>query len=254
MSNTGGYYDAHSKFTLNEKCSFPQIQPPPGIELETENNEDGTKTIVSFVVTVKKADTEEQAWSIAASQAKRLVDLLAVLSGKHLGYTLSGRDIRITGGMKKMYAIFTHKYNINSQPVDLSQGKFPKLIEALEPQGRDVRLLETLNHANNGLEAAENSLYEVMIKEFYLAMADKVEARKYGPLRDALSHHTQLKPKTIKKLKDNFGKGYFDLPNGKFDHSSAKNIEHLQIQATELMNIAIGYIRKELQKHKSSTP
>ena len=69
-----------------------------------------------------------------------------------------------------------------------------------------------------------------MIKEFYLAMEDKEEAKKYEPLRHTLSHYGQIRPSTIKKLEENFEKEYFELPDCIFEHSP-KNIEHLQIQA-----------------------
>jgi hypothetical protein len=249
MSNTDDGYVADLYFTLSEECSV-QIEPPPGIRFETKdtNNNDGTKSITGFVVTVK-ASTQDEALNKAKTEAKRLVDILAVLSGGYLGYTLRGHNMRNPDGRNTVSKTFVSSYNINSSElVDLSQGNFPKLIKTLEPQSRDLRLVERLNHANNGLEAAKNNLYEVMIKEFYLAMAEKAEARKYEPLRDVLSHHEQIKPDTMKKLEDKFGKGYFDLPYCKFDHSSTKNIEHLQIQAKDLMEIAMNYIRKELKK------
>ncbi len=97
-----------------------------------------------------------------------------------------------------------------------------------------------------------------MIKEFYLAIKDSEDnssARKYEPLRNAMSHRGKLFNSTIQKLKENFGDDYFDLPCGIFDHSSPRNIEHLRIQANELRNIAMDYIRKELAKQKKlSTP
>jgi hypothetical protein len=178
------------------------------------------------------------------------VDVLAVLSGGHLGYTLTGHNMRSPDGRGEVYKTFIGKYNINSSElVDLSQGNFPNLIKTLEPQDKDRRLVERLHHANNELESAKNNLYEVMIKEFYLAMEDKEEAKKYEPLRHTLSHYGQIRPSTIKKLEENF-----ELPYCIFDHSSPKNIEHLQIQAKKLMDIVMDYIRKELQKQKSSTP
>jgi hypothetical protein len=255
MSDTGGdYYVADFNFTLSEERSFIQIQPPPGIKLETKDNNDGTKSVTGFVVTVK-ASTEDEALNRAKTEAKRLVDVLAVLSGGHLGYTLTGHNMRSPDGRGKVYKTFIGKYNINSSElVDLSQGNFPNLIKTLEPQDKDRRLVERLHHANNELESAKNNLYEVMIKEFYLAMEDKEEAKKYEPLRHTLSHYGQIRPSTIKKLEENFEKEYFELPYCIFDHSSPKNIEHLQIQAKELMDIAMDYIRKALQKQKSSTP
>jgi hypothetical protein len=46
MSDTGGdYYVADFNFTLSEERSFIQIQPPPGIKLETKDNNDGTKSV-----------------------------------------------------------------------------------------------------------------------------------------------------------------------------------------------------------------
>lgn len=93
-----------------------------------------------------------------------------------------------------------------------------------------------------------------MIKEFYLAMEDEEEeVKKYEPLRHVLSHQGQIKPNTIRKLEENFEKGYFELPYCIFDHSSPKNIDHLRTQAIELRRIAMDYIRKELKKQKLSS-
>ncbi len=135
---------------------------------------------------------------------------------------------------------------ISAEPLDLSKGNVAKLITTLKPKGKDRRLADRISNANNGLEAYRNELYEVMIKEFYLAIADKAKARKYKPLRNVLSHHEGLKPWTRKKLEQNFGKGYFELPYGKFDHSSPKNKEDLKKEAMQIMKIALEYIRREL--------
>ena len=39
---------------------------------------------------IKQANTEEESLEIAKIRTKRLVDVLAVFSGKHLGYFLTG--------------------------------------------------------------------------------------------------------------------------------------------------------------------
>lgn len=78
------------------------------------------------------------------------MDVLAVLSGGHLGYTLRGHNMHSPDGRGKVYETFIGKYNINSSElVDLSQGNFPNLLKTLEPQDKDRRLVERLHHANN---------------------------------------------------------------------------------------------------------
>jgi hypothetical protein len=150
MSDTNGYYPGDFNFKLSEECSFLEIQPPPGIKLETKvSDKDGSKIVYAFVVTVKSS-TEEEALYTANSEAKRLVDVLAVLSGGHLGYTLRGHNMHSPDGRGKVYETFIGKYNINSSElVDLSQGNFPNLLKTLEPQDKDRRLVERLHHANN---------------------------------------------------------------------------------------------------------
>jgi hypothetical protein len=144
--------------------------------------------------------------------------------------------------------LFIGNYDIDPpEPADLSQGKIVQLIKTLEPKDRNGRMVERLNHANNALEAEKAGLHEVMIKEYYLAIADRQEARKYEPLRDVLSHHEQLLQDTIDDLENNFGKGYFVLTNKKFDHYHPTNIEHLKTEAYALRNIALPYIDKELK-------
>lgn len=255
MSNTGGYYEGEFHFTLSRECNFIQIQPPSGIKLKIKDNDVGTKSVYGFVVVPVKGITEDEVENIANTKAKKFVDQLALLSGGDLSYYPDGDSIRPPVGRTKVSRTFIAKYNIDSpETIDLSQGNFANLIETVKLKGDDRRLAHRLNHFNNGLEAAKNGRSEVMIKEFYLAIEDKWKARKYKFLRHALSHSGRLDSRTRKKLENNFGKGYFDMPNGILDHSSPKNIDHLRIQANELRNIDMDYLRKELKKQKLSTP
>jgi hypothetical protein len=254
MSVTGGYYEGDFHFTLSTQPRFIQIKPPPGIKLDIRDNDVGTKSVYGFTATAK-ASTEDEIENIANTMAKKFVDSLAYHSGGDLSYHCDGSSIRPPVGMTKVSKEFIVKYDIDSpETIDLSQGNFANLIKTAMLKGDHRRLADRLSHINNGLEAAKGGRSEVMIKEFYLAIEDKWKARKHQPLRHALSHSGRLKPWTRKKLEKNFGKGYFELPNGIFDHSSPKNIKHLQIQANELRNIAMDYIRKELEKQKLSTP
>jgi hypothetical protein len=254
MAVTGGYYEGDFHFTLSRQPRFIQIKPPPGIKLDIRDNDVGTKSVYGFTATAK-ASTEDEVENIANTMAKKFVDSLAYHSGGEISYHCNGSSIHPPVGLTKVSKTLIVKYNIDSpETIDLSQGNFANLINTLKLKGDDRRLADRLSHINNGLEAAKTGRSEVMIKEFYLAIEDKWKARKYTPLRHAMNHIGRLKRGTRKKLKDNFGKGYFDMPDGIFDHSSPKNIEHLRIQANELRNIAMDYIRKELQKQKTSTP
>jgi hypothetical protein len=252
-NTTAHTYDWDFNFRLTDECRFIDIKAPLGIELKVYPNDKGTKSLREFTVKVK-AFTEEEALKKARIQAKTLTDILAVKSAKHLGQYITGfsrlSDPSRSGqeGRGKVVKELVIKYNIDPpEPLDLSQGRVVQLIKTLEPHGRDQRLVERLNHANNALEAEKAELHEVMIKEYYLAVADKIQARKYEPLRDVLSHHEQLKPDTIKKLENNFGQGYFVLTrNQRFDHSSPTNIERLRKEAYELRSIALSYINQEL--------
>jgi len=240
---------------LSDECRFIDIKGPPGIDLKINHEKDGMKSVREFIVKLQSF-TEEEALEEARIQAKTLVDILAVLSAKHLGYNLAGYRIydpnrinKIGSSGGKVGASVIIKYdNESPEPVDLSQGKIVQLIKTFKPVGKIRSLVDRLSHANDGLEAARNKLYEVMIRDFYLAIADKPEATKYEPLRNVLSHHEQIKLDTLKKLKDNFGEDYFDLPDDKFDHRSSKNIKNLEIEANKLMKLAMEDIHRELQK------
>jgi hypothetical protein len=78
-----------------------------------------------------------------------------------------------------------------------------------------------------------------MIIEFYKVIeVDRnilsMECKKYKRLPHALSHPGEIMPKTRQGLKDGFGDGYFELTNrGEFDYDSAKNKEHLRIEANK---------------------
>ena len=74
----------------------------------------------------------------AKTEAKRLVDLLAVLSGGHLGFTLRGHNIRSPDGRNTVSKILRSRYNINSSEiVNLSQGNYPRLINTLSLKGKE---------------------------------------------------------------------------------------------------------------------
>lgn len=148
MSNTEElYYIADLHFALTKECSVLQFEPPPDMKFETKENNDGTKSITGFVV-MEKAFTEEEALEKAKNEAKKLVDILAVLSGGHLGYFLTGHNMRSPDGRRKVLKTFIGKYDINSSDlVDLSQGNFPNLIKTVDPQDKDRRLVERLHYA-----------------------------------------------------------------------------------------------------------
>jgi hypothetical protein len=96
MTSNADSYDWDLHFTLSEECRLIDIKAPPKIELKTYPNDKGTNSVREFTVKVK-AFTEEGALKTARIQAKRLTDILAVKSAKHLGYNLSGfNSIRIS--------------------------------------------------------------------------------------------------------------------------------------------------------------
>jgi hypothetical protein len=256
LSATGGDYEGDFHFTLSRECRFIQIQPPPDIKLDIRDNDVGTKSVYGFTITTK-APTEDEVENLAYTGAKRFVDILAWYSGGDLSYTFTGSNIRPpVGKTKKVTKEFIAKYGIDSpEIIDLSQGNFPNLIKTPNLTVDDQHLADRLSHINYGLYGARNRVSEIMIKEFYLAIEGIVEANKYRPLRNALSHRGKLYDDTIKELKDNFkDEEAFDLPNGIFDHSSPKNIRNLETQANQLRNITMNYIRKELQKQKLPSP
>jgi len=84
MATADSNYEGVFHFRLSEECNFMGIIGLSGIELEAKDKEGETKSVASFKVRVKETDTEEKALEIAKSQAKRLVDILAVSAGKHL--------------------------------------------------------------------------------------------------------------------------------------------------------------------------
>jgi hypothetical protein len=64
----GNNYEGEFHFKLSEECNAIDIKEPPNIKLEMKDKEGGTKSIVSFKVTVKNASTEEEALEIARSK------------------------------------------------------------------------------------------------------------------------------------------------------------------------------------------
>ena len=88
MATAGRNYEGVFHFRLSEECNFIDIKELSGIELEIKDKEGEIRSVVSFKVRLKEADTEEEGLEIAKSQAKRLVDVLAISAGKHLGISL----------------------------------------------------------------------------------------------------------------------------------------------------------------------
>jgi hypothetical protein len=242
-----GEYEGTFHFTLNGRCNFQEVHGLPDIQLETKDNQDGTKSVQGFIIRVKSS-SEEGALNTAKSQAKRLVDILAVSCGGHLGYTLSGQQISTPDGRNTLRKRFRVRYDIISwKPVDLSKGNITKAIKTREPKGRDLTFVQSLGYANEGLGAYSNELYQVMIKQFHLALGDRPEARKYDSIRDAVSHHQELESRGTKQRVENDFPGKFVwTTNDTLDYSSDKTKQSLREIALEIMNIALQHIRKSL--------
>jgi hypothetical protein len=161
MSNTdgGGSYLWDFDFNLIEECSFHQIEGPPCIKLEKKKNNDheGTESVYAFTVRVKSS-TEEEAKEITDKQAKRLVDLLAALYGKYLGYILTGHVvINPVDGSRTVRSSATIKYHPLPpvESADLSQGNFPTLIRTVRKNNKVLHLAYKLDYANKGLVAIQ---------------------------------------------------------------------------------------------------
>ena len=85
-----------------------------------------------------------------------------------------------------------------------------------------------------------------MIKQFYLALGDRQDARKYDCLRDVLSHH-QLSYETKQCVGDHF-LGRFDWTSyNTLDYSSEKTKQSLREIAWDIMKESLGHIRDQLQ-------
>jgi hypothetical protein len=253
----GSNYEGGFHFKLSEECNAIGIKEPPNIKLEMKDKEDGTKSVVSFKVKIKNAITEEEALEIARIRAKRLVDVLAVYSGRHLGYFLTGGQTTqkatattttaASDRSGKIIKTGIGRYDKDSgKPLDLCKGNIVQAINTRNPPNRDLTFLQSLSYANEGLGAHANVLYQVMIKQFYLALGDRQDARKYDCLRDVLSHH-QLSYKTKQCVEDHF-LGRFDWTSyNTLDYSSEKTKESLRKIAWDIMEEALGHIRDQLQ-------
>lgn len=107
--------------------------------------------------------------------------------------------------------------------------------------------MQSLGYANEGLGAHTNNLYQVMIKQFYLALGNRPEARKYDHLRDVLSHYEELAMEGTRQCVENDFPGKFEwTSNNTLDYSSDKTIQSLRDVAMEIMHTALEHIRKEL--------
>ena len=72
---------------------------------------------------------------------------------------------------------------ISSKPVDLKKPRIIQAIKTDDPKQKVLTFVQSLGYANEGLGARTNELYQVMIKQFHLALGDRSEARKYDSLR-----------------------------------------------------------------------
>jgi hypothetical protein len=229
-------YEGVFHFRLSEECNFIDIKELSGIELEIKDKEAEIKSVVSFKVRLKEADTEEEALEIAKSQAKRLVDILAISAVKHLGYFLTGsQTTHKPAGKSTVSATLLSKFDQDSgKPLDLRKTRIAKAIKTHEPKDRDLTFVQSLGYANESLGAHTNNLYQVMIKQFYLALGDRPEARKYNHLRDALSHHEELATRGTRQCVENDFPGKFEwTTNNTLDYSSDKTIQSLREVAME---------------------
>jgi len=230
-------------FSLNEECQFTDVKGLRDIQLKFKDVGPNSKLVTGFHINVE-GYTQNEALSTANEHAKRLTDLLALECGKHLRYQLSGyTKINPHGKQTVGKTVTMDAILIVGKPIDLSKGILASLIK------NNSDLTQRLHHANQGLEAAKNKLYEIMIKEFYLVI-DGVfpqNSTKFMSLRDVLSHHGQLRQETIQRLNQDFGTGYFEFTskNG-FDHNSPNNIAKLKVESRALMEIAMRYLLNKI--------
>jgi hypothetical protein len=259
MSNTTSYlWDFY--FNLNHECTFEDIREPSDIKLKMKVHDDGrTKTVSGFEVQVNSA-TEQNAKDIAEKQAKKLVDILGVLSETPLGYTLAGFRMHSPNSSQsgtRIRKIGIGKYQKFGfgKPADLSKGNLRRLIERPTLMGNDQHLVDALGSANAGLKAYEHEMYEVMVRDFYLVIEKEVNngklnlGAKYKYLRDALSHSGRLRK--IQKMdwwtQITFHKIILiSHPTMNLTTASPKNRQHVRDKAIKLKDITINYLKGQV--------
>ena len=101
-------------------------------------------------------------------------------------------------------------------------------------------------HASDAMKAFETGNMSAVITELYQIIDSKniIGLKiKYEPLRDALSHGTPIKKRTIERLNNYFGRGYFVLDSkGAFEHTSTDNRQKLYEHAVYLLEQTLPYI------------
>lgn len=156
--------------------------------------------------------------------------------------------MRPDGRGKLLEKSYEFSYDINSGPVDLGKNSITQAIRTRKPEGRELTLEQSRGYVNEGLGAYTNRLWQVMIKQFHLALGDKQEARKYDHIRNALSHNQELSSSKRTKTKECVDKdfpGCFDWTSrNTLDYSSDKTIQSLRKIAIDMMNEALEDVRK----------
>ncbi|NOJ28521.1 MAG: hypothetical protein DA330_10980 [Nitrososphaera sp.] len=159
-------YDWEFDFMISDECEFNDVIGIKDICLKVKEGDNGSKIVSGFIISVK-ASTEEDAYTKATAQAKRLTDLIAVYNGIFLRHTLKGCS-RINPDQSRtvtvsLSASFLTRLDI---PLDLTKNELPSLIKHGKTKS-STELAERLHHANQGFEAQNNELYEIMIREFF---------------------------------------------------------------------------------------
>jgi hypothetical protein len=206
-----------------------------------ENDKYRGKCIVGFSIFI--SDPNENTAEISArKKAKNLSDFISVAYGVYIGSYLHGREeIPLNGTVRKIgvqinFGVGRRRvYPLN---FDLKE-KMPTIIKDANINENIGRGLKVFEDGDNGAIIIE--LFQVLEARNLTDLKERFE-----PLRDVLSHGSQIRQDTRKRLEDNFGLNYFDFnSNGTFDYASTHNLQRLRNEAIYLLNEVIRHVRQD---------
>lgn len=129
--------------------------------------------------------------------------------------------------------------------------------EDLELDAQEIRSIDYDNniqmyqHFSRGFSALLSNDHFTVIRELHQIIENDPNKPshllKYKYLRHALSHGDSLSSNTLKKIENDFGKGYFIFVNGRFDRNSSTNMQNLSLEAWNFM-------REMLKVYRHFTP
>jgi hypothetical protein len=216
------------RFTLSQNIRVKKIEDTQDIKFKLEKADNGN--YLTGINIIKSSLSPEEAISSASEKAGALCNYISFKCKIETSPKFGGYFIRYKNGTTSVQG--SGKFIVwNSEDLELDA----KEIESVD-YDKNIQMYQ---HFSRSFSALLSNDHFTVIKELHQIIENDPNRPsyllKYKFLRHALSHGDPLTNNTLKKIENNFGKGYFVFVNGRFDRNSSANMHNLSLEAWNFM-------------------